>query len=376
MFFYFSGKKSALRYPAALQIHVIVVVTMITPQRFLVPTHGAQLRLFNPCASGGADIRNGDVTPHIFLGQSASPFWNHISVLQSFFVVYMEDDKQLELRELVEVIPGVLSLRYSSNSGTSAKCIKIARQFFAVMNHFGVEYLSDLTPEFLDDFYWMPSRRHGYQEPSSATAANRQWAVRTMFDVFREMGLWDGTDISGETISREYVRSSRPAIKEELRHIQVVSRNVLIPNGDELLVALALCGGSASEIAAVCTEDIDLVSHTIQFTGASQRLNNIDEWSFDVLSEAVTKIPESTRMVVRPGLAPQRAAHSVTVRLNRLITQAGFSTKNDLTGVSIRLGAARAVLDTDGLEVAATFLGNQSLDATAKALRYEWWVRS
>jgi hypothetical protein len=349
---------------------------MNTPQRFLVPTRGAQLRLFNPCVPGGTDIGHGNSTPQVGCGQSESQFWNHISALQSFSSVYMATDKQLELRQLVEVIPGVLSIRFSSNSGTYAKCLKIVRQFFAVTNHFGVEYLSDLTPELLDDFYWMPSRRHGYQEPSSATAANRQWAVRALFEVLKEMDLWDGTDISGETISREYVRSSRPATKEELRHIQVVSRNVLIPNGDELLVALALCGGSASEIAAVCTENIDFVSRTIQFTGASQRLNNISEWAFDVLSEAAAKIPESTPMVVRPGLALQRAAHSVTVRLNRLITQAGFSTKNDLTGVSIRLGAARAVLDTDGLEVAAIFLGNQSLDATAKALRYEWWVHS
>ena len=349
---------------------------MVTPQRLLVPTHGAQLPLFDVCALAGTDARQDDVNVHDFLGQSVSDFWYHISILRGFCVVLMKSDKQLEIRELVEVLPSALMMRYSTDSGTSAKCIKIARQFFAVLNHLGVEHLSDVTPELLDDFYWMPSRRHSYQEPSSATAANRQWAVRAMFEVFREMGLWSVGDISGDTISREYGRSSRPATREELRHIQVASRNVLIPNGDELLVAMALCGGSASEIAAVCPEDIDLVSSTIQFTGANQRVNQIDEWSFDVLSEAATKIPQSTPMVVRPGLAPQRAAHSVTVRLNRLITRDRSSTKNDLTGVSIRLGAARALLDTDGLEAAATFLGNQSLDATAKALRYEWWVRS
>lgn len=348
---------------------------MITPQRLLVPTHGAQHSLLNSRALDGTAAWRADLTLHHFLGQSALEFWHHISTLHGFCAVYMKSDEQLELQKLVDVLPSVLSVRYSSDGGTSAKCIKIARQFFAVLNHFGVEHLSDITPEHLDDFYWMPSKRHSYQEPSSATAANRQWAVRAIFAVLREMGLWSGGDISGDTIAREYGRSSRPATMEELRQIQVASHNVLIPNGDELLVALALCGGSASEIAAVCAEDIDLVSHMIRFSGISQRLNQIDEWSFDVLKEATTKIPETIPMVVRPGLTSDRAAHSVTVRLNRLITLAGFSTKDELTAASIRLGAARALLETDGLETAATFLGNQSLDATARALRYEWGVR-
>lgn len=41
-----------------------------------------------------------------------------------------------------------------------------------------------------------------------------------------------------------------------------------------------------------------------------------------------------------------------------------------------RLGAARRVFETDGLEAAAKFLGNQSLDATARALRYDWWAQN
>jgi hypothetical protein len=32
------------------------------------------------------------------------------------------------------------------------------------------------------------------------------------------------------------------------------------------------------------------------------------------------------------------------------------------------------VLEAQGLEAAALFLGNNSLDATARMLRYEWWV--
>ena len=162
----------------------------------------------------------------------------------------------------------------------------------------------------------------------------------------------------------------------EINQIQVMSHNVLVPNGDEILLALALCGGSASEIAGVCVEDIDIESSTIHFYGQSERLNPIDEWSRDVLREAVGRIAESTPIVVRPSLPLARASHSVTVRLNRLVSHAGFASTAELTGASIRLGAAYKVFSSDGLEAAAVFLGNQSLDATAKALRYDWWAQN
>jgi hypothetical protein len=52
----------------------------------------------------------------------------------------------------------------------------------------------------------------------------------------------------------------------------------------------------------------------------------------------------------------------------------GFRSGSGVKAKSIRLGAAMVVLEAEGLEVAALFLGNNSLDATARMLRYEWWV--
>jgi hypothetical protein len=77
-------------------------------------------------------------------------------------------------------------------------------------------------------------------------------------------------------------------------------------------------------------------------------------------------------LVVGPDLPLSRATQSVTVRLNRLVSHAGFARAKDLTGSSIRLGVARQILDVDGLEAAARFLGKTSLDRTAAALCYRW----
>jgi hypothetical protein len=164
--------------------------------------------------------------------------------------------------------------------------------------------------------------------------------------------------------------------ESEINQMQVMTHNVLVPTGEELLLALALCGASAQEIAVVCTQDIDIDARLIQLWGVSERANPIDGWSLEVLDEAVIRIADSTPMVVRPDLPLQRAAHTLTVRLNKLVNQAGFSSETELTGVSIRLGAALRVFETDGLEAAAKFLGNQSLDATARALRYDWWAQN
>jgi hypothetical protein len=347
-------------------------------QRFLLPKPDTQLTLFAMCPLMLSGIGRNDAARHNHRCQVFCDFFCHIALVQLFATVHMNSEDQLTLDEIFEVIPSIVMMRYPAESGTAEKCLKIIRQLFGVLRHNGLEYITDVTPELLDDFYWMATRKKGFKEPTSTTAASRQWGVRSLFLILTDMGLWDGPDISGPTISREQGRTTRPMTEEEIKQIQVMTHNVLIPTGEELLLALALCGASPSEIAVVCTQDIDIDARLIQLWGESERTNQIDDWSLGVMSEAVMRIPDSTPMVVRPDLPIQRAAHTVTVRLNRLIRQAGFSSSAEfeLTGVSIRLGAARKVFDSDGLEAAAIFLGNQSLDATAKALRYDWWAQN
>ena len=371
-------RKNLQELRLATQSDVILMVALMAKQRFLLPKPDTQLTLFAMCPLMLSGIGRNEAARHDHRCQVINDFFCHVAVVQMFAAVHMNSEHQLTLDELFEVIPSVVMMRYPSESGTAEKCIKIIRQLFGVLRHNGVGYITDVTADLLDDFYWMATRKKGFKEPSSTTAASRQWGVRSLFSILADMGLWDGTDISGPTISREQGRTTRPMTEAEINQIQVMTHNVLVPTGEELLLALALCGASASEIAVVCTQDIDIDARLIQLWGESERTNPIDEWSLGVMDEAVIRIPDSTPMVVRPDLPIQRAAHTVTVRLNRLIQQAGLSSSAEfeLTGVSIRLGAARKVFESDGLEAAAIFLGNQSLDATARALRYDWWAQN
>ena len=77
-------------------------------------------------------------------------------------------------------------------------------------------------------------------------------------------------------------------------------------------------------------------------------------------------------LCVNEGLPLDRATHSVTVRLRDVIRSAGLASKPLVTARSIRLATAEQVRQASGIEAAARFLGNNSLDATATALAYRW----
>lgn len=278
-----------------------------------------------------------------------------------------------DLREIEKALMSLIFVRYPSENGTREKVAKLLRQFFIFLDAEGCEVLDDIQEVNLEDFYWWSVRRGGIVEPSAATAANRQWAVRVFFEVLRGIGMWSGPDLTGESIKREGGESARPASDEQIQRLKSISANVITPNGDEILVALALSGGNPGEIAQVRVSDLDLVSGHVHFRGDSERINQLDAWAQEVLEVVVLRATSAGPLAVRPDLPLAKASHSVTVRLNRIILHAGLSRKAGLTGASIRLGAAKAVLDREGLEAAARFLGNNSLDLTARALGYRWW---
>ena len=77
-------------------------------------------------------------------------------------------------------------------------------------------------------------------------------------------------------------------------------------------------------------------------------------------------------LCVKPSTQPEGAAQLVTVRLRNVLIDAGILERPGVSGRSIRLTTAHRVLQVDGIEAAARFLGSPSLDNTAKALNYDW----
>ena len=72
------------------------------------------------------------------------------------------------------------------------------------------------------------------------------------------------------------------------------------------------------------------------------------------------------------ALPPQRAARAVTNQLYAILRAAGLSRLSGVSARSIRLTAARRVLEHENIVAATKFLGSPSLDNTAALLDHAW----
>ena len=121
--------------------------------------------------------------------------------------------------------------------------------------------------------------------------------------------------------------------------------------------------------------DVHLDQATVTFRGPSSRVNPLDEWAVSRVARFVRNrppIPSDHPICVTGRVRPERAAHSVTVRLRDVLRDAGLSRREGVSARSIRLTTARQVLETLGIEAATRFLGSPSLDNTAQALGHNW----
>ena len=170
--------------------------------------------------------------------------------------------------------------------------------------------------------------------------------------------------------------SARPLSDEEFELARDHSDSELVTSRRPLLFAMASAGGTATELAALRRRDIDFAAGTVTFTGAAARTNALDEWSIATARRWLLNQPQAPALdaavCVTEGLDTARGARSVSVRLGDVLRDAGLSGRPGVTARSIRLTTARRVLDVDGIEDAARFLGAVSLDTVAAALRNDW----
>ncbi|MDP9336030.1 MAG: site-specific integrase [Actinomycetota bacterium] len=269
-----------------------------------------------------------------------------------------------------------LSLRYGAVASTETKVTREVVRFFRYLRARELECLDEITTAHVAEFVWAASRRYGrFADVSATTAANRQSFLRTLFAALSDLGVWSGGDVVGKPIRRSDGDASRPLTETELHQVHVEAYGGLVVGRTPLLVAFAEAGGDASEIATVTTDDVDLTAGTVRFTGRAERTNPLNPWALAAIATVfdVEHPQPNERVCVGDRLPVERAAHSVTVRLREMLRDAGLAGRARVTPKSIRLAAAQAVLMARGIEAAARFLGNESLDATARALDHRWW---
>ena len=290
----------------------------------------------------------------------------------------MSDDRDLLSGWVPLVLEGV-RLRYASNPRTADKVAADARRLLGYLQGRGVERWSDVSPEMVSHWCWV-SRvdRHGqYRRTSQSTARNRQWVASIVFDVLSDLGSpVDTQALVGNRIPRlGGAPGARPLTPEEAQKVREHADAGLVGSGRSLLVVFSFAGATATEVAAVRMADVNLDQATVTFRGPSSRVNPLDEWGISRVARFVRNrppIPSDHLICVTGRVKPERAAHSVTVRLRDVLRDAGLSHREGVSARSIRLTTARRLLEDSGIEAAARFLGSPSLDNTAQALGHQW----
>jgi hypothetical protein len=213
-------------------------------------------------------------------------------------------------------------------------------------------------------------------EPSVSTARNRQWTLRLIFEMAAALGAEiDPHTAAGDAIKRTPPRRRpRPLTDDEDRTACAYADSGAVPSKRSLMVALSRAGGSAATVAAVCFGDIDLDAATVTFTEPA-RVCVLDEWSTQTIARYLRANPDVSADVpvcVKAGTSAERAVESVNTQLWKVLQEAGFGHRSEITGRSLRLTAARRAFERDGIEAAARVIGSPSLDRTAEALGYDW----
>ena len=320
--------------------------------------HGAdQLGLFDPATRAGMPVR--------------------VWLVLAGWGLAVSGDVPLERWE--RLVVEALGERFT-NPETARKAAGEAAALFRYLRARGAAHFGEVTAGLVQEWFWAArmSKSGRLRRPAVSTARNRRWAAFAAFDEAARLGApADAAALVGERIARPtgFV-SARPLTAGEADLVRAFADAGLVGSRRAVLVALSFVGGSAQEIAAVRRCDIDLDAAAVRFGGVTARVGLLDDWGVDAvgmfLSGAGSVLGATDRLCVAEGTGPERGAHSVTVRLGRVLRDAGLARRPGVTARSIRLTTAREVLHTDGIEAAARFLGSPSLDSTAAALGYDW----
>ena len=277
----------------------------------------------------------------------------------------------------VEVIVGIANTYLFTQRALNQVAVMVL-SLFAHFELRGVTRLRDVTGDLTLEWCWSPVRGPdgSAQEPSDNTARYRQWVALAAFKVAAQLGAQvDPNTAAGDRIKRgDPDVSARPLTDQELDRVCAHVNAGTAVSRRPLLVALSRAGGTAAEVAAVCARDVDLEAGTATFLGERARVCALDEWSARAIARYLRANPTAPheRLCVKEDTTRDAAVESVSIRLWKIVKEAGFSSRGGISPRSIRLASARQVVESEGIVAAARFLGSPSLDNTAEALGYDW----
>lgn len=351
---------------------------MFHRQRKSLPEHlPAQLSLFNSDCfiedNGSGCTEQPETKENFYL--DLSKFQNRCVAL--FIGAKMKRDRRICLIDAFVLAHSVIESSYPAQTGTAGKLHGLLTHFEKDLQAHGLEFVDELTADHVLEHMWSARKtKRGYAQVSARTAGNRQWAYRFFMSVMATEGFIENSDLSGVTVSRGEAESPRPLSLLEIDSLLAVVDSTLISTGEDLLVAFSLLGANATEAGLVRACDVDLGNQLVSFRSQATRTATLTKWACERIALFLSENSREgqQRLAVSDFVSVENVARTVNTRLMNVMRMTGFRSGSGVTAKSIRLGAAKVVLEAQGIEAAALFLGNNSLDATAHMLRYDWWA--
>ena len=267
--------------------------------------------------------------------------------------------------------------RYT-NERTAKKVMTEASRLLGYLRAWGVSHWDAVTADLVVDWCWTARRssktKGAHRRVAQSTARNRQWAARTALREAQTRGAQlDPHELAGVRIKRRSeIESTRPLTDDEAELVRIYADAGHAISRRSLMVALAFAGGTHPEVAAVRMRDLDIEAGAVAFSGEAARIGTLDEWGAETVQRFLRNHPHIDRDELLCTPRSLDPTHIVTVRLGAVMGDAGLKGRPRVSARSIRLTTARKILDSDGIEAAARFLGSPSLDNTATALGHRW----
>ena len=234
-----------------------------------------------------------------------------------------------------------------------------------------------LTPLAVTGWCLRSRANDGSFRPATArTARYKQQIARAVFEEAAALGAAvDPHTAVGDLIARPQPKPIRPLTDSEFDRVRSLVNHAPSRSRQGAAVALATAGGTATDIAQVRGRDINLDQATVALAGNPPRTGRLDEWATQVLQRYLRDnhaAADDAPLCISTRSTPEREVEAVSAHLRRLLRAADLYGLEGVTADSIRLHAARKVLDSEGIVAAARFLGWKSLDRTAETLGHHW----
>jgi integrase len=265
-------------------------------------------------------------------------------------------------------------------------------QFVAYATASGAPLLSDCDAALCAD--WVHARPVGKMwsanttgQPAYGTQANRRTSLINFFATCHHLGLWDRNPGEKVTTHGRANGRLRPLTETEAARLMDQAAYRARENKLPAAVALALAGGTVTEIAQVEAADVFLSEQVVWLPGLGRRnlprWVPLDEWQTDALASRIAYLTKRNRhdiagfsLVHRGRVAdqdPTKFAMTTNQMLVRALAKAGLGVADGVRPSSIHEYVAnRIYAETGQMEAVAVRCGLRSIDAAARLVTVDW----